>query len=87
LKLIPLLHVLPTIEEIKERKAAGNKVFYANKKIMFSKLLARSSKLHIYKSLVRSVVTYGCKTSVLKDIPEQQLRVSGRKERGRYTDQ
>jgi hypothetical protein len=31
-------------EEIKEKTAVGNKVFYANKKMMFSKLLRRSSK-------------------------------------------
>jgi len=34
-------------EEIKERTAAGNKVFYANKKMMFSKLLRRSSKTRV----------------------------------------
>jgi len=60
-------------EERKERIAAGNKVFYANKKIVFSKLLMRHSKMHIYKSLIRSV-TYGCETWLLKDIHEQQLK-------------
>jgi hypothetical protein len=32
-------------EERKERITAGNKVFYANKKMVFSKLLTRSSKM------------------------------------------
>jgi len=31
--------------------------------------------LHIYKSLIKPVVTCGCETWVLKDIPEQQLSV------------
>ena len=65
-----------TIEdEIKERMAAGNKVFHPNKKTMFSKLLTRISKMCIYKSLIRPVVTYGCESWILKDIREQQLRV------------
>jgi len=47
-------------EEIKERIAAGNKVLYANKKMMYSKLLTRSFKVHIYRSLIRPVIMYGC---------------------------
>jgi hypothetical protein len=50
------------------RKAAGNKVFYANKRMMFSKLLSRSSEMRIYKRLLRPVVSYGCDTWVLKDV-------------------
>jgi hypothetical protein len=34
-------------EDIKERTTVGNKVFYANKKMMFSKLLRRSSKTQL----------------------------------------
>jgi len=61
-----------TIEEkIKERIAAGNKVLYADKKMMFSKLLTRSFiKVHIYRSLIRPVIMNGCETWVLKDICE-----------------
>jgi len=55
-------------EEIKERKSVGSKVFYANKQVMFSILLKRSSKMFIYKSLIRPLFTYGCKTWILKDI-------------------
>jgi len=61
-------------EEIKERIAAGNKVFYVNKNMMF-KLLTRRSRMRIYRSLIRPVVTYGCIAWVLKDIHEQQLRM------------
>lgn len=55
-------------EEIKERISVGSKVFYANKKVMFSKLLKISSKMFIYKSLIRPLFTYGCKTWLLKDM-------------------
>jgi len=61
-------------EEIKDRTAAGNKVFYVNKNVM-CKLLTRRSKIRIYRSLIRPEVTYGCKAWVLKDMHEQQLRV------------
>jgi hypothetical protein len=46
---------------------------FANKKMMFSTLLTRSSKMYIYKILIRPG-TYGCETWVLKDIHEQQLK-------------
>ena len=62
-------------EEIKERISVGNKILDANKKVMFSKVLKRSSKMFIYKSLIRPLSTYGCKTWVLKDIRGHQLRV------------
>jgi hypothetical protein len=66
-------------EEIKERILVGNKVLYANKKVMLSKLLKRSSKMFICKSLIRPLFIYGCKTWVLKDVCEHQLRVLERK--------
>jgi hypothetical protein len=46
---------------------------------MFSKLLKRSSKMFICRSLIRPLLSYGCKTWVLKDIHGKQLRVLERK--------
>ena len=66
-------------EEIQERIAVGNKVFYKNKKMIFSKLLTRHSKMCSNKSLLKPAVMYECKMWVLRDIYEQQLRAFERK--------
>src|SRR5215469_11838015 len=43
---------------IKERIMLGNKAYYANRHLFNSSLISRSSKLQIYRTLVRPVVTY-----------------------------
>jgi len=44
---------------IKERIMMGNKAYYANRQLINSSLISRSSKLQIYRMLVCPVVTYG----------------------------
>ena len=66
-------------EEIKARIFLGNKAFYANQDLFKSKLLTKNSKLRMYKTLARLVVTYACETWVLKENIKTKLRVFERK--------
>ena len=66
-------------EEIKERISVGNKAFYANQDLFKSKLLTKNSKLRMFKTLVRPVVTYACETWVLKENIKTKVRVWIRK--------
>jgi hypothetical protein len=70
---------IPIEEEIKGRIFLGNKAYYANQNLFKSKLLTKNSKLRMYKTLVRPVVTYACKTWVLKENIKTKLRVFERK--------
>jgi hypothetical protein len=44
--------------EIAERIAKGNKAYYANAKLIKSKFLKKNTKMKIYKTMIRSVITY-----------------------------
>ena len=52
-------------EEIKERIATGNRAFFVNQKIFQSKLIAKKSKIKLYKALIRPVVVYRSESWVL----------------------
>jgi hypothetical protein len=43
----------------------GNKAYYANRQLVNSSLISTSSKLQIYSTLVRAVVTYGSESWTL----------------------
>ena len=66
-------------EEIKERIAVGNKAVFANKKIFQSKFISKKAKLKLYISVSRPVVTYACKTWILKETITNRLMVFERK--------
>jgi hypothetical protein len=66
-------------EEIKGRISLGNKAFHENQDLFKIKLLSKKSKLWMYQTIVRPVVTYACETWVLKENIETKLRVSERK--------
>ena len=51
----------------------------ANQDLFKSKLLTKKSKLRMYQTLVRPVVTYGCETWVLKENIKTKLRVFEKK--------
>jgi len=50
---------------IKERIMMGNKAYYANRQLVNSSLVSRSSKLQIYRTLVRPVVICGSESWTL----------------------
>jgi hypothetical protein len=66
-------------EEIKERRAAGNRAFHVHKKLVTSKLISRNVKLQLYNTLICPTVTYASETWVLKikiiDTKNESLRV------------
>jgi hypothetical protein len=55
-----------SIGEVKERVNGGRKAFYVNRKVLQCNILTRRSKLELYWSAIRPVVTYACKARVLK---------------------
>jgi hypothetical protein len=62
-------------EEIKEIIILGNKAYYANQALFKSKLLFKKTKLNIYWTLVRPVITYACEMWVLKETIKETLLV------------
>jgi hypothetical protein len=66
-------------EEIKERIALGNKVYFANKMVFQSTLLSKRAKLKLYNSVNRPIVTYLCETWILKETIINKLMVFERK--------
>jgi hypothetical protein len=64
---------------VKERIQAGNKAYFANNKLFKNKLISRSTKMQIYRTIVRSVVTYGSETWTLPTAEENALRIFERK--------
>jgi len=64
-----------TSSEIQARILSRNCCYYAYGKLMKSRALIRSSKLKIYKSLIRPIVSYGCKAWTLTNRDEQYLRI------------
>jgi len=64
---------------IKERIMMGNKTYYANRQLVNSSLISRNSKLQIYRTLVRPVVTYGSESWTLTMEEERALTIFERK--------
>ena len=49
-------------EELQSRIAARNRAYHASKKLLTNKLLSKNSKMSVYKTIIRPVVTYGSET-------------------------
>jgi hypothetical protein len=59
--------------ETAERIAKDNKAYYANAKLIKSKLLKRNTKMKIYKTIIRPVVTYSSEAWALTAKDENNL--------------
>ncbi|KAJ4448531.1 hypothetical protein ANN_10549 [Periplaneta americana] len=64
-----------TREEIKHRINMGNACYYSVEKLLPSSLLSKNLKVRIYKTVILSVVLYGCETWTLTLREVQRLRV------------
>ena len=66
-------------EEIKERIVVGTKAYYANVKFFKSRLVTKQSKLKLYRTVIRPIVTNASEIWVLKETIIQKLLVFERK--------
>ncbi|KAJ4432810.1 hypothetical protein ANN_21449 [Periplaneta americana] len=64
-----------TREEIKRRINMGNACYYSVEKLLSSSLLSKNLKVRIYKTVILSVVLYGCETWTFTLREEHRLRV------------
>jgi len=72
----PIINASNSIEEeIKERIALGTKSYYANLKFLKSRLITKYSKLILYRTVIRPIVTYASETWVVKETVIQKLLV------------
>lgn len=65
--------------EIKERILAGNRAYWGYQKFLRDKNITRKTKLRIYKTAIRPVVTYAAETICLTKQDENKLRIFERK--------
>jgi len=66
-------------EEVKERIALGIKAYYANLKFFKSRFVTKGSKLKLFRTVIRPIVTCASETWVLKENIIQKLQVFERK--------
>ena len=66
-------------EEINYRIIQANKAYFANLKLLKSSLLTKSTKLKIYQTLIRPIVSYAAETWTLHMKDENALRIFERK--------
>jgi hypothetical protein len=66
-------------EDFNRRIMAGNRAYFANMKPLKSTLMSRHSKVKLYKTFIRPVVTCGAETWTMSTADENSLRVFERK--------
>jgi hypothetical protein len=61
--------------EVAKRTAKGNKAYCANVKIIKSKCLMKNTKMRLYETMIRPVVTYSSETWTLTAKDENSLHI------------
>jgi hypothetical protein len=73
-------HCIIRVEkDIQRRILTGNRTYFAAIKLFRSRLLSRGTKIQLYKTLIRPVVSYGAETWTMTKKEGQALLVFGRK--------
>ena len=62
-------------EEIKNRLWSGNACYHSVQNLLFSRLLSKNLKIKICRTIILSVVLYGCETWLLTLREKRKLRV------------
>ena len=60
---------------IKQRIQQGYKAFYSNKKTLQDKRLCRNTKIKMYRTTIRPIVTYAIETANITKEEEAKLQV------------
>jgi hypothetical protein len=76
--LITILYFTTINIKITERTEKGNKAYYVNGKLIKSKFLKKNTKMKIYKTMIRPVITYSSQTWTLTAKEENNLCIFGR---------
>ena len=66
-------------EEINNRIQAGNRCLFALQGLMKSRELSRKTKIHIYNTIIKPIVIYGCETWTLTAANEERLKIFERR--------
>jgi hypothetical protein len=60
---------------VKERIQSGNSAYFANLSTLKSKIISRTAKIQVYKTLIRPVATHGAETWTLTVAEENALKM------------
>jgi len=63
------------VEEIKSRLRSRNACYHSVQNLLSSRLLSKNLKIKVYRTIILSVVLYGCETWSLTLREERKLRV------------
>lgn len=66
-------------DKVRERILKGNQAYGRNKLLLKNKMLSKKTKIKIYKTLIRPVITYALETMVINRKEEEDLKIMERR--------